>query len=215
MTAPAGTQPQCTAKAKTTGQQCTNRAMIGKTKCRMHGGKSRSGPAHPNWIDGRGSRVMPKRMMQDYQDALNDPEKLAFDKDIALLEARLRDVLKRVDSGESGRLWGFLASAWDQYEAARRANDPQALLQAIALIGDLIRQGHGDHLAWAEVTNLLERRRKVVESEMKRQVQMHEVVKSEVAMGLLAQLVQAVREHVHDDDTVQAITAEYARLIGA
>ena len=38
--APLATAPRCTAKSKRSGVQCRAPAVRGKTKCRMHGGKS-------------------------------------------------------------------------------------------------------------------------------------------------------------------------------
>lgn len=204
----------CGARTKSRNGEPCQQPALANGRCRYHGGRSLKGPAHPNWIDGRDSDILPKRMLDDYQAARNDPDKLALDNELALLDARLRDVLRRVESGESGQLWRLLAEQADEYELARAAKDGVLMAQAVNAIIGLIRRGNADYAAWAEVMGITERRRKLAESERKRLVQQHQVVSTEAALALLGQLVTAVKEHVDDEDTIRAITDEYARLVG-
>lgn len=205
---------QCTATSKRTGQRCGAQAITGRKVCRHHGGKSLAGPAHPNWVDGGRSHVLPKRLMADYQASLADSDKLVLNKEIALIDARMADLLRRVDSGESGQLWALLRQTWREYEAARKANDTIGLVQAITTLGEIITRGHHDAMAWTEVTGLVERRRKLVESERKRLVEAQQVVAVEQAAALLGLMVDAVQRHVRDDAILGAIVDEYARLVG-
>lgn len=205
---------QCQAKAKSTGEQCGRRAVAGKRVCTVHGGLTPSGPASPHWKDGGRSKYLPKRLLDDYQASLDNPDKLVLDEDIALIDARLSDVLRRVDSGESGQVWRDLREAKREYEAAQRARDTAAVAVAVNTIMDLISRGTHDSAAWAEVTGLIERRRKLVESERKRLVEAQQLVHRDQAAALLGLLVDAVRRHVRDDATLRAITNEYARLTG-
>ena len=179
----------------------------------MHGGKSRVGPASGTWINGRHSKILPKRLLADYQASRDDPEKLVLEAELAVLDARTSDLLLRVDTGESGRLWGQLRKAWTAFETARRANDPVALVTATHALGDLITAGYADWAAWDEVMGLIERRRKLVESERKRLTDERHVITIDAAMSLMNQLIDAVKE-VGDDQTLRAITREFARLTG-
>lgn len=209
---------QCQAKAKSTGEQCGRRAVAGKRVCTVHGGLTPSGPASPHWKDGGRSKYLPKRLLDDYQASLDNPDKLLLDEDIALIESRLSDVLRRVDSGESGRIWTELREARRELEAARRIPDKDlrsaAIASAVNVMCELIDRGSHDSAAWAEVTGLIERRRKLVESERKRLVEAQQLVHVEQAAALLGLMVDAVRRHVRDDATLRAITNEYARLTG-
>ena len=206
---------QCTATSKRTGRPCGARAMTGRHLCYHHGGKSPVGPALPQWKDGGRSKYLPKRLLDDYQASLDNPDKLVLDADIALIDSRLNDVLRKVDSGESGRLWSELRETVREYEAAQRARDTAAVALAVNTLVDLVKRGQHDSAAWAEVTGLIERRRKLVESERKRLVEAQQLVHVEQAAALLALLVDAVRRHVRDDATLRAITHEYARLTGS
>lgn len=209
---------QCQAHSKRTGEPCRNAAVTGRRHCRMHGGKSPVGPALPQWKDGGRSKYLPKRLLDDYQASLDNPDKLLLDADIALIDSRLSDVLRRVDSGESGRIWTELREARRELEAARRIPDKDlrsaAIASAVNVMCELIDRGSHDSAAWAEVTGLIERRRKLVESERKRLVEAQQLVHVEQAAALLGLMVDAVRRHVRDDATLRAITNEYARLTG-
>ncbi len=49
---------QCTAKSKRSGCRCKNYACRDRDTCRMHGGTSRQGAAHPNYRHGGCSKVL-------------------------------------------------------------------------------------------------------------------------------------------------------------
>ena len=49
---------KCDAKAKRTGERCMLPAMIGSTKCRVHGGKTPKGADSPHFKHGRYSKVV-------------------------------------------------------------------------------------------------------------------------------------------------------------
>src|SRR5918992_3542816 len=96
---------QCRAKSKRSQVQCRKAAVVGREVCSMHGGKSLVGPAVNTYRSGRHSRYLPVRMAAKYQEAEHDPELLSLRDQIALVDARLADLLARVDTGESGSLW--------------------------------------------------------------------------------------------------------------
>ncbi len=180
----------------------------------MHGGKSLAGPASGTWIDGRHSKVLPKRLLADYQASLDDPDRLVLNAEIAVIDGRIADVLKRVDTGESGAIWSQIRQAWSEFEDADAAGDMESRARAQRQLASLIVRGANDWAAWADVLGLIERRRKLVESERKRLVEAQQMIHVEQAMGLLGLMVDAVRRHVDDDLTLRAIVDEYSSLVG-
>src|SRR4051812_29176614 len=82
-------------------------AMTGKAVCYMHGGKSLSGPAHPNWKTGEHSsrNYLPDRLRDLYDIARNDPELTSTKDATAVLESRGKEILLQLSSGESGAAW--------------------------------------------------------------------------------------------------------------
>ena len=89
-------------------------------RCRLHGGASLSGAASPSFRHGRYSRFLPARLLDRYVAAQTDPERLSLLAQLALLDARLSNVLSRVDSGETGGTWRALRQTYSALEAARR-----------------------------------------------------------------------------------------------
>jgi hypothetical protein len=180
----------------------------------MHGGKSLAGSASPTWIDGRHSKILPKRLIDDYLAARDDPDKLALEDELALIDTRINDLLSRVDTGESGQLWTDLHKVVRDLEVAQRAHDTAAVAAAANTLIVLVEHGHGDAAAWRDVTDLIERRRRLVDSERKRLVEAQQMISVDQAMALMGLLVESVRQHVRDDGALRAVAAEFARLTG-
>src|SRR5512137_2855467 len=90
-------QRRCQAWSRQENRQCTMYPMVGKEVCRMHGGKSAGGIASPLWKHGRQSKYLPARMRDAYNASLTDKELLELRGEIALVDARITDLLQRVD----------------------------------------------------------------------------------------------------------------------
>jgi predicted transcriptional regulator len=182
-------------------------------RCRMHGGKHPGGMATKAFKTGRYSKYLPQRLLERYTEASTDAELLALREEVALVDARLADLLSRVDTGESGALWGALNKAWADVEVARDTDDGLGLTLALALVSQYIKRGQADYAAWQSIGHVIEQRRKLVESERKRLVEMQQMVTSEQAMLIVAVLADTVRKHVHDPDALRAISADITRLV--
>jgi len=204
---------QCTAKAKSTGKQCTRHAMVGKNVCYVHGGKSLSGVASPSFKTGKYSKYLPARLMERYNDALADNNLLELRDQIAVVDARLADLLLRVDTGESGAIWKSLQVTWYEMVAARQDGDHAAQAKALNAIGALIKNGFEDNAAWIDIRSTLIMRKQLVESERKRLVEMQQMISAEKAMVLIAAIAGLVKEHVKDRDALIAISEGLTRLV--
>jgi hypothetical protein len=181
-------------------------------RCRMHGGKHPKGIASPHYKDGRHSKYMPGRLLTDYHAAIADPRLLELRDDISLVDARLGDLLRRVDSGESGAIWQALMAARVDLMAARRAGDAEKQAEALNAIMDLISRGHADYRAWGEVSATLEQRRRLVESERKRMVEAQQTLTVEKAMLLIGAIGGIIKAHVSDTTTLRKISADISAL---
>lgn len=203
---------QCTAMSKRTGERCKAQAVTGREKCRHHGGKTPAGPASPHWVDGRRSRILPKGLMDDYHAARQAGETLALVTELALIDARINDLLVRVDSGESGRLWTRLQTSWRTYDTARQAGDVAGMARALATHGETLTRGQADWAAWDAVVTLVEQRRRLVVAESKRLADAREMMPRDQVLAMMGILVETVLHHVHDEDTRRAIATEFERL---
>ncbi len=152
-------------------------------------------------------------MLDAYNEAQEDQELLALRHDIALIDARLQDVLGRVDTGESGKLWSELAELYAELRTAQGARDLAAATILMDSLGHLIERGRGDWAAWSEVRSILDQRRRTVESERKRLVDMQQMMTQEKAMVLMAALSDSVRRHVTDPGALAAISADLRSFV--
>jgi hypothetical protein len=168
--------------------------------------------ASPQFKTGRYSKHLPTRMLANYEQAQRDPELLNLREDISLIDARMSDLLRRVDSGESGKVWNDLRTAW---RAVKRATNDDEKTMAIAELGPLIEHGYMDTQAWGEIGGLLEQRRKLVESERKRLIEMQQMMTAGQAQMLIAAVYQVVSDHVSDRASLAAIGAGLQALAGA
>jgi hypothetical protein len=198
--------------AKTRNGGTCQQAALANGRCHYHGGKSLSGIAAPAYRHGRYSRVMPTRMQERYQEAANDTALLELREDVALLDARLSDLLMRVDSGESGSIWRMLQQARTALIVARRAQDQAGQAAAINDMLELIGRGHADYQAWRELGSTLEQRRRLVESERKRLIEMQQTITAEKAMLLIGAIGQILKTHVTDRTILSKISADIRDL---
>lgn len=204
---------QCQAKAKSTQKQCRRRAVNGKRVCTVHGGLTPGGIASPHFKTGRYSKHLPERMAEKYQESINDPELLALDAEISLVDARLEDLISRVDTGESGTLWKMAQASFMDFRAANTSGDQDKMTVALSELNRLLNLGVDDYKAWDEVGKMLEQRRKLVESERKRLMDMEQMITVERTMVLLSAVVSIIRENVTDRKILSAISSDIGRLI--
>jgi predicted Zn-dependent protease len=168
----------------------------------------------PQTTHGRYSKHIPTRIVKDYEGVVDDPDRLNVDHEIGLVTARLMDVLKRVDSGESGRLWATLRATYDEAQEAQRMGEQDRARALLRDVGVLIKQGQGDWAAWDEAMRLADRRVKYVEAETRRQDKMRQYVTEDQARLFYRALIMAVREHVPDNGTRTAIMDTIAQITG-
>lgn len=201
----------CGARTRS-GAPCRASAMP-NGRCRMHGGKSLRGIASPTFKDGRRSKYMPSRLLETYRQGLTDKELLDLQDEISLIDARLNDVLGRVDTGEAGIHWHKMREAYDLLIDSLRRKSPDDQRQALHDLDDLTRKGQADWQAWHEIMALIEQRRKLVEAEQKRRISMQQMITAEQAMALTAAILETVKRNVTDRTALNAIQADVTRLI--
>lgn len=200
--------------AKTRAGGTCKQAARANGRCRFHGGMTPRGIASPHWKTGRYSKYLPERLQERYQASVKDPELLALREDIALLDARLADVLGKVDSGESTALWRTLQQTFDAFKLHNANHDIGKIALTLTELETLITRGMADYAAWDDIRLIIEQRRKLVESESKRLTMGQMVLKLDEANTLVAALSEAVRLHVTDRPTLSRISDEFIRIIG-
>lgn len=227
MTKPNPLKKLCTATKKD-GSPCNQYAMRGQDTCLSHRPKPTvKGIAHHRFKTGKYSSVLPVRLLSQYHQSMADPEYLSLKNEIALLDARIEDLLKRVDTGESGKLWKNLKAVADNlYQVVReqrredldnvtRKGYEQLQQELTVELFDIIHSAKSDSDAWQDVMAVIERRRRLVATETARVDKATEYIRSEEAQTLIAALLNSIRANVTDRHILAAIQADFIRLVSA
>lgn len=162
----------------------------------------------------RWANDIPARLLDRYKLAADDPDVLALHYDIALLDARIADVLSRVDTGESGAIWKKAQTAYEELETALDNEDEVLTRKRREELRELLTEGRNDSAAWLEVIALIGERRKLVESEAKRRTTARTMMRVEDLLTYAKALTEATRRHVSDPATRTAIGREFVHILG-
>lgn len=182
-------------------------------RCRMHGGSTPKGFASPQTVTGRYSKYIPTRMAARYEESQRDEALLGLRAEVSLVDARLADLLERVDSGESSSAWQAVKRAYDEFDKAVATGDAGKRLAAFNALGATITQGQADYAAWHEIGEQIEQRRKLVESERKHMEQMGQMITLQQSMLLVGQLTDVLSRHVTDRAVLGAIGEDLNRIL--
>lgn len=117
---------KCNAQSKRSQKPCRNIAVTGSEKCRIHGGLSLTGTAHPAFRSGRYSKFAPRDILNKMEQAANSISLFDLSDEIQLLDARSAELLESLENADKAS-----------------KND-----------------------IWAEITTIIEKRRRLVSSEI-------------------------------------------------
>jgi hypothetical protein len=180
----------------------------------MHGGTTPSGIASPHFKDGRHSKVLPTRLAAQYDAAQRDPDLLNLKHEIALVDARLAELVERIDLDGAGALWGMVALVHHAMNEAVDADDLDELKQLVDRLGTVIGRAAADRQAWEAILPVVEQRRRLVQSEARRRVAMQDMVTTEHQLVLLGRVAAIVKRWVHDSVALAGIAADLRGLVG-
>lgn len=210
---------QCTAKAKSTGERCRRDALTGVNVCQVHGGpgalKTR-GANNRHFKDGRHSKYFRPELAQRYHDALNDPNLLEQRNELAVLDTMLSQAIERMesDAGYSLTLWRQLEADVQGMEKAIKLEDYPTLIALHVEMRDRVAKGLQQAETRTEIRSLIQDRKKVVDSEIKREATLQTMMTSEQAMMLFSAIIAEIQREVTDDATRDRLMTRLHALAG-
>lgn len=213
---------KCGAKTRS-GVPCKNWAME-NGRCRLHGGKTPKGIASPHWKHGRYSKYLPQGILDRYQAFANDPETLSLESEIAIIDTRLSMLFERWRDGDYGGSWDDIEKLFTefdnlQYRASRSADEQerksylQDAFEKLNEIKRIVKVRKDDAALWSDIHEAIEYRRKLVDSEARRRIQMEQMLTAEQALSYATMLGLAVKQYVTDRDTLNKIQDAFVRLM--
>jgi len=179
----------------------------------MHGGKTPNGYALPQTKHGRYSKYLPARLADKYREAASDPDLLNLSSEIALIDSRIAEQLGRVAGDAIGHIWAEIRRVSKELSLAVQAQDAEWMQKLFRELDELSRQGNADYRGWQDILELIEQRRRLVESERKRRVEMQHNITAERAVLLVSAIVGIIRDNVQDRTILAAIQHDVGKLI--
>lgn len=193
--------PYCSAHRKD-GGDCRAPAMA-NGKCAVHGGKTPGGVASVHWRHGRHSKHLGPVLGPLVAEAMADPDRHSMEQELALIDARLAQLLASIEGKDGPSAWGRLAEELDRFHAASRDPSKTAgarMSQAMSAIDHLVSEGLGETAAWSQILEVIDRRRVLVESEEKRAITSGRAIPVDQVINMLASFTRAVLDDVPEPD---------------
>lgn len=189
-------EKRCTRINKHNKERCKNVRCLPTTKCYKHGGRVPRGLASPHWRNKGRSRYLPTALADQYLAALNDPDLLAIDKDIALIDVRMNELTGKLDASDMGKLWVDVHTAWLAMEHAQAAGDVEGMRVYYDLIGPLIKRAANSRYLWQDLIQTAKNLAILRLSEHKRLVDLRTMMTEGQMLQAVGLIQHAVREAI-------------------
>ena len=158
-----------------------------------------------------------------YQDALQDRYLLHLRDEIAILDARLKDLLPQVKEGANAAAWKKVTAQYRLLKTAFKKEDMGSVHALLDTLDEAMAEGKREIDLWFDIQATMEQRRKLVETEQKYLAQTNQMIPLESAIVLLSGTISAIKNslkkyvanHEVEETIVLDAQREYERLIGA
>lgn len=184
---------------KSNGERCRQPVRAGWTVCSYHGAGTSDRPAGRPPTTGIYSRHLPTRYMQDYEDSLNDPNSLSMRNAMALLDARLGELLQKLETADSISAWNRVAVCasmlFKLLDSENNDNVLGQIREVAELLADAVTNHRDDRAAWGELIGIVDERRKVADVERRRIEAAKKYLTLPEANAMMAFFVSSVMRH--------------------
>jgi hypothetical protein len=214
-------QPICslTGGRRKDGWPCESPYIRDNGRCKMHGGNQPTGAEHHNFKHGRASRAysaLPARFKAAYMASMEDDDLLSLRADISLTDARMTELIERLDTGETGERWRGVAtlSGGLTSELNHDDLDRDELMVLSVRLRELSEAAISDERAWRELKSTSQHRRKLVDTERQRLKDLHAYLTAEEALAIMGRITDSIIRHVEDKAALTAILHEIQVVTG-
>lgn len=202
----------CGAKTRA-GTPCKKPPVAGKKRCRMHGGLTPVGPASPHYQNGRHSRYMPTGIAEKFRIALDDPELTSLREEIAACDAMIATIWEQFDEGQGSTAWKAVLEHLDKANAAGKAGNGELLMHHVTAAQRLSDASLRQIALRDDLLKIIGRRKSLVDSEQRRELQQHLMIPIVQVQILLDALTDVVFTTVQDQGTRSTLAREISRRL--
>lgn len=185
---------------------------------RYHNGRAQKGFDHWNY-SGRGySKDLPPRLLERLMAGIDDPDLTSMRTEIALLDARMGELLEGLSDTASTEAWtstidstGRLRYLLDRPDLEGR----EVRLEAVCIqLEASVSTEVVNRDTWHEVYSLIDRRRRTANVELKREELEEHTLRHAQALHFFQQLLAVVHEEVTDPALKQRLSQRLAERMG-
>ena len=185
--------------------------MVGRTRCKTHGGATPTGAASPHFVHGGYSRFLPANLRGRYKEALADPNLLSLQDAIAVEQLRIQECCQRLETGECGTLWSDVRDANRQLQEAVQANDPAALRLAIQRLDDLSKRGGDVEKAYGDLFDAIKQKADTTRTELARMQVAQQLIPLEQVVALMLRVAASINQHITSPLERRAVQMDLAQ----
>lgn len=186
---------------KRTGDRCRQPVRAGWTVCQYHGAGTPDRPAGHPPENGRYSKHLPTRFMADFEDSLNDPNQLSLRMEMALIDVRMGDLLRKLETSDSVAAWNRVAvsAAMIAKLANGEDEDNDNMRAKLANAADILQRAVTEHRdekeVWDDLIAFIDERRKIADVERRRIEAAKKYLTLQEANAMMAYFVSSVMKH--------------------
>lgn len=155
-----------------------------------------------------------KKVAENYARMMNDGQILTNRQAIDIIDARVMALVERIDLEHAPDRIKNLYALWEEFSRARKRQDSAKEIEVIYLMDAEFEAVYHDYAAWEQMIEVLDLRRKMVDSEVKIIKEMKAFISVEMAYQLVAKLLAVITRVVKDPKQLRHITYEFQRIIG-
>lgn len=176
----------------------------------MHGGAVGSGR---QVIHGRRWSVLPTRLKTCFEAAMADPKLIELQEDLALVESLIEETCSAMSENSSAEWWQSAKDAFEDFKRAGVKRDQKTMETSLAQLDACLSNGYGLAQKEEKLLGLIERRRKIVETEARRIRDAQSFLAEREVMALITALVAAVQRRIQDPKVLHLLVDDFNRLL--
>ncbi len=200
---------QCTALTRS-GTRCQLPAQA-NNRCRCHGGllppPSANSPQPHDF--GKWTNALPQHLLDRYTTSDTDSQYRSLRSEIALLDARIEDLLQGLGTGSSPANWKKLNETYRRVLESLESRNADDQAHAFTDLDILIAKGNADTINWANIQALIEQRRRLIDCEYRGDMLKRMYIHQQEVIDYADALLEIVRRHLPEPETQAAISAEF------
>lgn len=177
-------------------------------RCYHHGGHSLKGKDHPDYKNGRYAEALPDGIAGRFQEVMQDESLTNLRKELAAIQTRIEEVMSSLEDPDTGELWSDIQKHLIKLQDARAAGNSDEESKQLHILEDLITSGAEERAKYREISELIERKRRLVDSERRREKALQAYVPLEDFIMSMHTVDDILRRHIDDPTTMQNIARE-------